>query len=121
MDWLALRFCPMRLPRFTTRRLMVLVAAAALLMSRVVIWQHQRYYTMLAAEHAGREQLGRALRRTFAGETRCLAVTVRDQEGVTTYGVDPGDIERYGRLRAKYERAARYPWLPAPTGPPPPE
>ena len=108
----------MRLSRLTTRRLMVLVAVVALITGTFVTWQRQRRYRELAVEYARRERSGRALRKWIAAD-RVPARGARSV-GILIDGI-PIDVklERTARLRAEYERAARYPWLPVPPDPPP--
>ena len=84
----------MRLPRLTTRRLMVLVAVAAILAAGAVEGERRRArFHELAVYYSWR-----LLRSSTARHGAYFAM-----------------------MRQKYLRAARYPWLPVPPDPPPPE
>jgi hypothetical protein len=115
----------MHLPRMTTRRWMLAVAAVAALFGGATVlprlWILRRQY-LTTAERYG------------YWETRINGVVALRQE-ITYYalwqprGPEPSPARLasmkarasyYGEMRAKYERAARYPWLPIATDPPPP-
>ncbi len=102
----------MLVPRFPVRRLMIVVAIAGLLLGGFVEFQILRRrsdrYRQIAREHA---EMGKMLR-SLAGQpgmnllycapapgTRSVAFSIREV------------IDHQDRLRRKYERAARYPWL----------
>ncbi len=92
----------MRLPRphLTIRRLMLVLAVAATV-AGWAIERHKRFGD-LARRHATALALG------------------TDSGGVVLTFDTPTRRWRSG-LRAKYERAARYPWLPVEPDPPEPE
>jgi hypothetical protein len=94
----------MRLPRFTTRRLMVLVAVAGLAMGVALeLRRRSEFFQRIAQAHAER--------------------AVENLWGIL--GPDADSASRkyvyHNGLSQKYKRAARYPWLPVPPDPPPPE
>ena len=110
---------------FTVRRMMGAVAVAALLFGAMVemprLWILHRHYNVLAERYGYWEaRLGGA-------------ATIRQE--LTYYstsqprGPEPSparlagmkaDASYYAGLRAKYEHAARYPWLSVDPDPPPP-
>lgn len=112
--------------RFTVRRMMMAVAVAAVLFAGVIelprLWALRRQYLGFAEKYG-------------YWETRVNgAVGIRQE--ITYYSIrlprgpepSPARLARmkaeaayYARLRAKYERAARYPWLRVEPDPPLPE
>jgi hypothetical protein len=109
----------MRLPRLTTRRLMVLVAvAAALFWGSIGLHRRQERFDHLASQHE--------LELDLATPTALGAVFRRIQEGDFTEADSASMLAALRRKRAyhaamrdKYRRAARYPWLPVVPDPPP--
>src|SRR5262245_21410608 len=102
----------MRLPQFTTRRLMVLVAVVAVSLCGARLWSRSVEYERRAAKHA-------------AAAARLLAWQIfpeEDDQGMRQMGEHAWRLGRYhATLKQTYERAARYPWLPVPPDPPPPD
>jgi hypothetical protein len=116
---------PLTRQRFTVRRMMVAVAIAAVLFGGVIevprLWNLRRQYLGFAEKYG-------------YWETRLNgAVGIRQE--ITYYstsqrlGPEPSparlalmkaEASYYARLRAKYERAARYPWLAIEPDPQPP-
>src|SRR5262245_38985812 len=105
----------MRLPRFTTRRLMVLVAVVAVLLCVGRLVQQRLAYQRLAAEHAISEA---TLRYREAAQIRMWRIgkTARSEWETSRTRAD-----FHAAWKRTYERAARYPWLPVPPDPPSPE
>jgi hypothetical protein len=108
----------MRLPRFrlriTVRRLMVAVAVVALLIGvGVEVERRRERYSRLARQHAVvRDELHKFLMIVppsasveFFGDRKAIAALVG----------------YHGRLKEKYERAARDPWFPVEPDPPEPK
>jgi hypothetical protein len=90
----------MRLPRMTTRRWMIAVAILAVgLEATAALFRRQHALRQRAAYHEKIEKLAAAT------QVRANAA-IRD---------------RHARLKEKYWRAARYPWLPVGPDPPEPE
>jgi hypothetical protein len=106
----------MRPPRMTTRRWMSAVAVVAMITGGVVECQHRRTrFHQLAAHYARREL----------------------QYSVFSYSGPGGEHRRKrwevhlrwtaayrahcAKMRAKYQRAEKYPWLPVEPDPPPPK
>jgi hypothetical protein len=123
----------MRLPRLTTRRLMVLVAVTAVGLAvsfEVSRLRELRRRHLRSAQFHAREQV-RALQfkknrlgplfKMRGGRIPYLAESdeefARWLEGRARYYDD--SARRHDMLRKRYERAARYPWLPHPLVPPP--
>ena len=112
----------MRLPRMTTRRWMVLVSMVALSITAERMRRTSLRFRRLAEYHANEEadyrkvavQIPQILRaydsRTYLG----YAV-------VANAVLSPERAEHHAALHRKYERAARYPWLPVEANPPAPE
>jgi hypothetical protein len=110
---------PMKLPRvwFTMRRMMVLIAIAALLASFERLRQRSRAYSKMALgpainyakycdEYINRQcEFCKMAPATFQYEYKQLTIKAAYQE----------------QLWHKYERAARYPWLPVAPDPPEPK
>ena len=130
---------PIRLPRLTVRRLMILVGLVALAIAgslqAIRLRRLSRDYSALANYHAGREQFARSgvqrshedwlvnYRRT---RQAVEAGTIRfDADRPSQYFSPPPDVqwklfEYHCRMREKYERSAHYPWItPAPNPPEP--
>src|SRR4051812_42601210 len=105
----------MRLPRLTTRRLMVLVAGAALFLGAVRLWQLRVAYRGLMAAHATNEARFR--------DREIWVIRISRSANISQQQVDYSwkRVSYHAALRRKCERAARYPWLPVPPDPPPPE
>jgi hypothetical protein len=115
----------MRLPRFTTRRLMVLVALLAILMQIARLsatayhrWQSAYSHELLA--HTMRMN-GEVIRVTMARRSRQGAAPAAVKQDRAALAQHVEWAEYYSRLSIKYRRAARYPWLLVPPDPPPPE
>jgi hypothetical protein len=99
------------MPRFTVRRLMIAVAIIGLALALAVMLKRSGEFRALAEKQAYYEAGSLAYADDARGE-----------------GGDPQRVARgeqmaaYHRaLKAKYERAARYPWLPVEPDPPEPE
>jgi hypothetical protein len=128
----------MRLPRFTTRRLMAVVAVFGVASGLGVMAWRSSVYRSLAAWHSRHEEgmrreveeleenlanaSGRISKSRESGDVEEEAAWLRGvaqwQEKLTPYR---REIQKAGRLREKYQRAARYPWLPVAPDPPEPE
>jgi hypothetical protein len=95
----------MRLPRlrFTVRRMMVAVAVVGILLGTMTV--RRGHSLRLATYHQGQ------VKRLY------------DQYGEAEnfFGRASGGILWHSELQWKYERAARYPWLPVEPDPPEPE
>jgi hypothetical protein len=104
----------MRLPRtrFTIRRMMVVVAVFALLLGAVAIVRRQAHLQRLADYHA-----------KMAWQLQSSHGTVIRPNGAFVHvPLTPQRLADYHEdLARKYERAARYPWLPVEPDPPEPE
>ena len=96
--------------RFTVRRMMALIAVVAILFAGVVASLRRRAeFLTLADRYAFREFV-------LANLPNGLASDSRTDGSATT-----ARASYYAGLKAKYDRAARYPWLPVCTDPPEPE
>jgi hypothetical protein len=107
----------MRLPRFRLRVLMIAVAVAGVAIAGVV----------------GLRRRGESLRRMAQGHDLAARRAADALWAPPGWETNPGeggqrsaipDWERlayHNRLKEKYERAARYPWLPVGPDPPEPE
>jgi hypothetical protein len=73
-------------------------------------------YDRRARRYADRETLSRDLMATFAKPSRPEVVELCREE----YARNLAWAEQEERLKRKYRRAARYPWLPVPPDPPEP-
>jgi hypothetical protein len=93
----------MRVPRMTTRRWMIAAAVVAVMLApdiAAALFRRHLALRQRAAYHEEIEKLAKA-----AAQVRANAA-IRD---------------RHARLKEKYWRAARYPWLPVEPDPPEPE
>jgi hypothetical protein len=98
----------MRLPRMTTRRWMVAVAVVAMLMGEADIAQRLR---RRRDEFVSRAQWHGEIVATWNARWRPAP------PGAATLRL----MDYHGSLARKYERAARYPWLPVEPDPREPE
>jgi hypothetical protein len=68
---------------------------------------------------------GAAKRTIYCGEMpKAQAIKARREADAQSVRMPDGRVlrdPRWDRIAEKYERAARYPWLPVPPDPPPPE
>lgn len=97
----------MRLPRFRIRTLMVAVAIAALAIGSWAIVERRR---------------GRFLQIASYHKDRSVSIRAVDYLGMSDEAQTQWtDIENWHiQMTEKYEKAARIPWLPVGTDPPPP-
>jgi hypothetical protein len=113
----------MRLPRvrFTVRRMMVAVAAVAVATSLGISWQRRQHFLRITVGFALRESAvqGQVLS-SSRSLPRSLQLHVYDGNG-TTWTVRPSNATYYAMMREKYDRAARYPFLPVAPDPPEPQ
>ena len=108
-------------PRFTVRWLMIAVAAVALMISGAA-WATRRHRQAVASYE---ERL--IYHRTNAGFNRS-SLEAKPLTWIPIPPPSPAELDRYRRgaeyheaMVLKYERALRYPWLPASPDPPEPE
>jgi hypothetical protein len=123
----------MRLPRvrFTVRQMMVAVAFVAVVTGATVIVRRHRIYRVRAAFHAQQEQVAAKRWRYWSQEAAGLSGPAgnrspprSDQErerAVVIVNYSRNRVAHHARLRVKYERVARYPWLPIDPDPPSPD
>jgi hypothetical protein len=105
----------MRLPRMTTRRWMIAVAILAVgLATTVALFRRHLALRQRAAYHEEIEKLATAT----VGE---LALAARWPKWAARVRGNAAIRARHARLKEKYWRAARYPWLPVGPDPPEPE
>src|SRR3954465_10385915 len=106
----------MRLPRLTTRRLMVLVAVVALALGiragAIRLEQTRLAYSQQAATHGAPEAEFRRIAAMGRGFDGVLLETATGP--LRTLEEILSTAEQESRLKQKYLRAARYPWLPVP-------
>ena len=107
----------MPLPRLRVRTLMVAVAVAAGACGFIELGRRRAVYRARAKHSAGTE----ALIRGGAWGYRLVS----DRFGREHRVIDRADLRAlatyHAVMKRKYERAARYPWLPVAPDPPPPE
>jgi len=93
---------------------MALVAVAAMVLAGVRLWRLRESYLERAAMHRRLEASTRRIAKYSGAMSRI---------GAEPPGADAAlnkRAEYRAELGRKYERAARYPWLPVPPDPPPP-
>lgn len=115
----------MQMPRFTIRAMTVAVAMTALALGARELHARGREYRSKADHHRFIEEGGRGLLR--AGEQRttlfdCSDIPPRIRKlSSDELGHLSKVVEHHRKLRSKYSRAARYPWLPVAPDPPLPK
>jgi hypothetical protein len=113
----------MRLPRMTMRRWIVAVAIVAILIGvGLEVGRRSRRFARLAAYHTNvaLEHFGTLM--AFGGEPPPLRDVPPAGLGPARYLHPARALLRYHcALTEKYQRAARYPWLPVAPDPPEPE
>jgi hypothetical protein len=113
----------MKLARFKLRTLMIAVAIVAALMGLVIEYRRLNRdaakYRAWASEHAA---IGQTLRWIIERDGADAPIDISPRPGVRSKRFTAKAVaEREASLRLKYERAARYPWLPVPPDPSEPE
>jgi hypothetical protein len=109
----------MRLPRvrFTVRRMMVSVAVASSCVAAYLVATRGGEFREEAIEYLQREQ--------FRVKAEHYGHRLADLSDIKVIPGHPDPLHRrreyYDQMRKKYERAARYPWLPVAPDPPEPE
>ena len=118
----------MRLPRMTTRRWLVAVAAIVLLIGLLIgggrlLKQRRDYFLLLAQSHqkevTSSTARGEALKSRFGGTSGMAIEEIMRLHRDYDRMMDRAD--HHASLARKYERAACYPWLPVESDPPPPD
>jgi hypothetical protein len=108
----------MRLPCYRLRTLLIAVAVAALGMGKIVgLARRRESYLRQAAHH--RKLSGEALLNALLVDLRYHWVPSEPERAEMAAYERRGDF--HAALQAKYERAARYPWLLVEPDPPRPE
>jgi type II secretory pathway component PulJ len=128
---------PMPRVRFTVRRMMIAVAIVACLIGGGLhAWRIYRKFQMfaekaefhsfrewqrrrLAAAVEGQAELSRKRALLFPNERQDLLESAEISEKVAKHEGTRADYQ--AALKTKYERAARFPWLPVEPDPPEPE
>jgi hypothetical protein len=116
----------MRFPRMTTRRWMLAVAVVALLMGGVVVavraTRRSREYRQIAVWHAAMRDLclGEAYEYQYAYDHRAAGDHRAETDWPRYEAHERALARHHDGLAAKYDRAARYPWLPVEPDPPEP-
>ena len=105
----------MRPPRFRLRSMMILVAVLALSLSAAVLWRRREHYRRLAEAYALTEMVLRVDSNMARGSAAFPLLDLSESMDRNARQAD-----YYARLRRKYERAARRPWLPVEADPPEP-
>jgi len=110
----------MRLPRMTTRRWMIAVAVASLVMASGRLLWLSSVYRKAALVQAAYENVARTLQ-TFGMEMEIEPESgaIKAQRAADA-SVNQKTAEYRAALKRKYERAARFPWLPVEPDPPAP-
>ncbi len=116
----------MKVPRvrFTVRRMMVVVAVVALAFGIFRLWALRELYLEKAANHAGfRAYMLRSPESIAHWEDRWTDQRIGKPARYPWPGGPPfvpAMAKYHDAMRIKYERAARYPWLPIEPDPPDP-
>jgi hypothetical protein len=102
----------MRPPRFRLRTLLIAVAVVSVALGGELMRRRRISHREQAASHSDAEELSRA----YADDARGQPGPIAPQR------VAWGEVlaAYHAAMSRKYERAARYPWLPVAPDPPPP-
>jgi hypothetical protein len=98
-------------PRFTVRRLMIAVAVVGLALATAIMMRRSDEFRALAEEQADNEAASLEYADDARGEHGDQQRVARGEQ-MAVY---------HRALKIKYERAARYPWLPVAPDPPEPK
>ena len=114
----------MRVPWMTMRWWMVAVAAIGLMIGGGVLLKQRRdYFRSLAQSHQkevdSSTARGKALKSRFGRTSGMTTEEIMHLHGDYDRMMDRAD--HHASLARKYERAARYPWLPVEPDPPEPD
>jgi hypothetical protein len=118
---------PLPRVRFTVRRMMIVVAIAAIAVWLPVILTRRAKYHRLAREFDTKVTVARALGPHGGVHANAVAIRVanvyvlRQEPGSGPFDCVGAHSDYYAAMKAKYERAARYPFLPVAPDPPEPE
>ena len=110
----------MRLSRMTTRRWLIAVAVASLVMASGRLLWLSSVYRKAALVHAAYENVARTL------QTLGMEMEIEPESGAINAqraadaSVNQKAAESHAARKRKYERAARFPWLPVEPDPPAP-
>jgi hypothetical protein len=103
----------------TTRRWMIVVTVTALVTTRVEMHRRQNEFQRLAAYHKKERSLIFAGRGRKSGD---IEIWLRlDPSKRSWRPSSVWEAAYHSRMREKYERASRCPWLPVAPDPPPPK
>ncbi len=125
-------------PRFTIRRMMIAAIVAILIggtLQGLALRRSSEVFLRLASEHSAKEQAdiesAEAMRRANVAPFEWKAEYEKDANMRAMRAMSESTQRRakkretraayHAALSAKYERAARYPWLPVAPDPPEPE
>jgi hypothetical protein len=107
----------MRLPRMTTRRWMIAVAILAVGLATDALFRRHLALRQRRQRAAYHEKIEKLVTATI-GE---LDLAARSPKAAAQVRANAAIRDRHARLKEKYRRAARYPWLPVEPDPPEPE
>jgi hypothetical protein len=112
----------MRPPRLRLRTLLIAVAVAGMVLGEGLMIQRRARLRATSARHAAQEQMWTTLA-AAAGQrpSRRVDWSYRGVRRQTDQGRCRAAADYHARLARKYDRAARYPWLPVAPDPPPPQ
>jgi hypothetical protein len=105
----------MNLPRLTVRWLMLVVAVMGSLSYGLRLWSLNRTFRLQAESHVARKAEARVREAWAAKMAKSGYLSAR------RVVAEASKAEYHDSLAIKYERAARYPWLPVLPDPPEPE
>ena len=102
---------------WTVRRPILAVAVVAILLGLGLSWQRRQRFRALAWDYAFRADMAVQVARVFPGQP---TVYHHDNAVNRSGEIRPANLAYYARMRDKYERAARYPWMTVEPDPPEP-
>jgi hypothetical protein len=112
----------MQAPRMTTRRWMVAVAIVAILMGvGLDVGRRSRRFARLAADHSNAALEHFHTLMTLGGPPLLADIPPTEPGPLRSLHRENALVSYHSALTKKYQRAARYPWLPVAPEPPKPE
>lgn len=105
-------------PRFSMKGLMIVVAISALVVAANALQQKRSAYLLRAKVESAAEQSAKARTKLYERAVRTSAAESVADEYRRLVKEYRERAEHHGRMRLKYQNAARFPWMQVPPDPP---